>query len=779
MWHNIPSELRALNQWVCAGPDKIPLNPRTGALASTVDPSTWGTFEEALHSGYRFIGFVLTANDPYTIIDLDNKPHAPLTTEQWQIHERILTAFESYTERSASGRGYHIIVRGRVPAGVHGRDGVEVYSQARYMICTGDVVRQVPIGDYQSYLDRLYGEMHPDPTTDLNEEYEGPLSDNDLVEMAMNAANGDKYLQLCKGEWQNMGYPSQSEADYALLAMLAYYSQDNEQVRRLFRYSALGKREKAIRNNDYLNRCLKKIRAKQPEPVDLGSIRDAALALVGNSVDGVENPAQPCIPSVNQPPTPPEPTVPAPPTVPTQVLSNAQSTPPPSDLKGLSLPPGLVGEMAWYFYESAIRPVPEVSLAAAIALTAGVVGRSYNISGTGLNQYLILIARTGSGKEGAAGGIDNLISQVRPQIPMIDDFIGPGAFASGQALIRVLDERPCFVSVLGEFGLTLQQLCDPRANSAQVMLRKVLLDLYAKSGWTKTLYSSAYSDQEKNTKVVQAPCVTILGESTPERFFEGLDGSHISEGLIPRFSIIEYTGKRPRRNLNANRPPDKYLVDKFASLVATSLVTANNHTCLAVQTAPDAQALLDELDRGADDAINSASQDVEMQLWNRAHLKALKLSALLAVGVNPHQPVVTADLAHWAIDFVRRDVETMSTKFKSGDVGVGDSKLVHDLKRTIRSYFLNGYETVGVYGVDPRMYQDHVIPYVFLARRTSNLAPFKLDRRGASGALRSALQDAIDSGVLVEIPPLQMNSKYSSRAKGYGVGPAWQFDKAV
>jgi hypothetical protein len=53
---------------------------------------------------------------------------------------------------------------------------------------------------------------------------------------------------------------------------------------------------------------------------------------------------------------------------------------------------------------------------------------------------------------------------------MADSFIGPGVFASGQAILKILPEKPCFVSLLGEIGLTLQQICDPRANGANKML---------------------------------------------------------------------------------------------------------------------------------------------------------------------------------------------------------------------------------------------------------------------------------------------------------------------
>ena len=62
-----------------------------------------------------------------------------------------------------------------------------------------------------------------------------------------------------------------------------------------------------------------------------------------------------------------------------------------------SVPPGLVGEIAQFIYAQAPRPVPEISLAGALGMIAGIVGRAYNISGTGLNQYTLLLAPTGTG----------------------------------------------------------------------------------------------------------------------------------------------------------------------------------------------------------------------------------------------------------------------------------------------------------------------------------------------------------------------------------------------
>lgn len=753
-WHNIPAELRALPQWVVSASyeDKAPRTPRTGNLASSTNPKDWGTFEEACASGYKHIGFVFAESDPFAVIDLDNKEKDPATPEQLARHEKILESFQSYTEKSVSGRGYHILVRGQIPAGVN-RDKVEVYSSGRYMICTGDVIRQAPIADYNQLLQTLASEMKP-PTIEL-EEVDELLEDHELVEMADSAVNGEKFRDLCNGKWAELGYPSQSEADFALMSMLCFYTRSNEQARRIFRMSALGKREKAVRNDKYLDFALEKIRANQPVHIDFSGL---ALA---------QAPAQPVVAPANGV---------MPHALPTPVPVTAPPAPPPAApaVPGIELPPGLVGEIAQYFYQSSIRPVPDIALVGAIGLIAGVVGRSYNISGMGLNQYLILIAKTGAGKESISTCIDSMVAAVRPSIPMVDQFIGPSAFASGQALIKILDKKPCFVSVLGEFGLTLQQLCDSNAISAQIMLRKVLLDLWSKSGWNKMLQSSVYSDAEKNTQIIQSPNVTILGESTPETFFEGLDASHIADGLIPRFSVVQYLGHRPPRNKNAGHPPDEGLTRRFADMVAVALTTSNNRSCMGVATDPVAQKILDEFDLTCDAEMNSGGSDVELQVWNRAHLKALKLSALLAVGVNPHQPCVTEDLANWAIKFVCKDVHTMIDRFKSGDVGKGDSKLNSDLQHVIEVFYRSPFDKVEKYGVNLGMFKDKVIPYCYLVRKTASLAAFRADKRGSTSALKSAIEEMLDANMLAEVPSVRIMSRFGMKGRAFVVGDAWK-----
>lgn len=750
MLDNIPAELRYLQQWVVSGENKNPLNPLTGQPASVTDRSTWGTFEQARQAGYKHIGFVLSPDDPYAIIDLD----APLTPDQAARHRSIATSIFSYTELSQSGNGVHIVIKGAVAHGVR-RDKVELYSSERYMIFTGNVINAAPISDYQPTLDSMFTQMASTVVAELDD---APpvVGDDALYDMAARASNGDKFVGLWQGKMDT--YPSQSEADFALLAILAFYSASNSQVKRTFRYSELGKRDKAQRNDDYLNRALGKIRGRQQASrVDLTALLAAPLP---QEAEQMPLPLQdvpwslPALPVAVSVPVPP---------------------PPVSVPCAIAIPPGLIGEMSEYIYSSAIRPVREVALTAAISLGAGILGRHFNISSTGLNLYTILLAKTGTGKEGAAGGIDALVSAIRSQVPVVDEFVGPGTFASGQALTRVLDRTPCFVSVLGEVGITLQQICDKNAGPHNVQLRKVLLDVFAKSGWNKWLRPSVYSDTEKNTGLVRAPNVTILGESTPVNFYGALDSGHISEGLVPRFLVIEYTGPRPPTNAQAFHPPSPALVAKLTTACQTVVTMRANDTCCPVQTDRFAGALLSAFNIEADERINNSGEDEALkELWNRAHIKALKLSALIAVGCGIQQPIITKEIATWAIDLVRSDIVNMVSKFSGGDVGSGDHAQMADIVKAVDKWPTLTVEQRQQYKVPVVMLdKPQLVPYSYLKRFLVQRAHFKNDRRGAVVAIRTALDDMVKSGSLAMLPPDQTKRELGLDSPVYYKGESW------
>ena len=227
LWASIPQELRERPQWCVAGADKAPRIATEGLpLAKSNDQTTWRTFDDACGIAARHglhIGYMLHESDPFTCIDLDVKDDTP--PEQLGRFHKIIDAFDSYTEYSRSGKGYHIWVQGTPDAGCR-RDGVEVYSRERFIICTGDVVIDKPIAARPELLNLLISEIRNAQATTTAElvEVEETDSDEAIWQKAADASNGAKFSKLWKGLWQEMGYGSQSEADFALLSICLLYT---------------------------------------------------------------------------------------------------------------------------------------------------------------------------------------------------------------------------------------------------------------------------------------------------------------------------------------------------------------------------------------------------------------------------------------------------------------------------------------------------------------------------------------------------------------------------
>ena len=758
---NIPEELRLLPNWIVwrleypNGPDKKPTKVPyciKGYKASVTNPEHWSTFNvcfNVIQSGnYNGVGFVFT-NTAYSGIDLDDArlmfDGEPNSNYQADLNRQIKIAheFDSYSEVSPSGSGLHIIVKGKVPDGRR-TNFIELYPSGRFFTMTGKVHNNKEIKDCQELLTSLWTQMggilnSPKPVVTSAE----TNTDAEILALAMKH-NESTFSPLVAGSWQSL-YPSQSEADQAYLNIIAYYTNSTAQVERIFRASKL-MRDKVNKHKTYLKNSIIKAFDQKIPSINFDKLREEMNGAVAqrsvpaahNSIDVGSNPASPTI----------------------------------------SLPPGLMGEIASFIYAYSTRPVPEVSLAAAIGLMAGICGRAYNISNTGLNQYVLLLAMTGAGKEAMAEGIDRLMSDIRTQVPTSNSFIGPGEISSGSALFKYLaNNSQSFVSILGEFGLRIRQLSAPNANGAEVSLRRMILDLFNKSGHNRVLPASAYSKIEDSTHAVPAPAFSILGESTPERFYEVLNEEMISEGLLPRFLLIEYKGGRVAKNENkGNVAPTIGLITSLAALAAhcDSINHANPRRIINVQQTPEAEKFLREWDKLADSKINSVEKDVLRQLWNRADLKVLKLAALVAVGENMIEPTISLATAQWACDLIKNDIATLTAKFEAGEIGGNTFEINQhkDMIRVIKDYVAKDYAYVSRYQALEAMHKNKVVSNTYLTLRLHKMASFRNDKIGATLALKRTIQNMIDNGKLIALTPADLHTKFNTTQKSYYIMPS-------
>lgn len=262
---NIPSELRKLPQWVCAAKDGAPINPRTGTYAKSNDPNTWGTIEYAAEAcekyGHSHVALALTSSDPYAIVDLDDKADKPADEATLDMFAEIIEQLDSYTERSRSGRGAHVVVKAELGAPLK-TPHVEVYADAHFMTFTGDVQgKPKKIAERSTQVASIADKLRPKKQKKgkgiATQNAEEP--DNVVLQRASESiSSGERFQALHGGDIT--GYPSRSEADFAYMGMLWDASGNVVQVERLFRESAIFRKEK----EHTITKALEKISQSPP-----------------------------------------------------------------------------------------------------------------------------------------------------------------------------------------------------------------------------------------------------------------------------------------------------------------------------------------------------------------------------------------------------------------------------------------------------------------------------------------------------------------------------------
>jgi hypothetical protein len=433
-------------------------------------------------------------------------------------------------------------------------------------------------------------------------------------------------------------------------------------------------------------------------------------------------------------------------------------------------PPGFVGEIARFIYQQAPRPVAEVAIVGALGLMAGIAGREWYKPNpdTGLNLYVVLVARSAIGKEAMHTGLAKLITVGAEQYPEARGVADFSDYASGPALIKACSQNPCFVSVAGEIGHKFLAMATDKDVSMR-SLRKALTTLYSKSGPDGIAGGIAYSSQENNVESVQGVAFSLIGETTPGTFYESITDAMMRDGFMSRFCVIEYTGDRPDKNSAPVQRPPQALVHHMVLIIRHADMLRRANKFQPVSYGDGALALLDRFESECDVEIRATDDEWRRQMWTRAHLKALRVAALLAVGDNYVAPSVTDEQAAWAINLVRHGIAAFAKRIHSGDVGEGTDGGREQKVLDLCAEFL----ALPVDKMPPwlkdgeQMRQNLIVPRKYIQQRTARLAAFENHKFGAKAALDLALRAAVDNGNLIEIKKEALVEQYSFFGKAY------------
>lgn len=227
-------------------PTKVPYSPHYDGRASSTNPRTWGTFDQAVSkmqsrpNYYNGISLIISKEYGLVFIDIDH-----CVNDDGVLNETasdIVGSFGSqFIEFSQSGTGIHIITRGSIPKNFkNSQNGVEMYADKRFCALTGNVLFEGEPTEEQSVIDAIFQRYKTPEKPKTRVISKNKALHNDDKWIVDHASERGRFKDLYSGNWTSAGYGSQSEADLSLCLILAFWTNcDSEQIDRIFRTSGL------------------------------------------------------------------------------------------------------------------------------------------------------------------------------------------------------------------------------------------------------------------------------------------------------------------------------------------------------------------------------------------------------------------------------------------------------------------------------------------------------------------------------------------------------------
>lgn len=193
--------------------------------------------------------------------------------------------------------------------------------------------------------------------------------------------------------------------------------------------------------------------------------------------------------------------------------------------------PGLVGRIATWITETAMKPQPALSLGAALAVVGAVKGHVV-CTDTDLrtNLYVLGIGGSGSGKNHPIVASRVLLHKISGtkllgDIPVSE----PGVYQ----MIKDVDARG--VVLWDEIGHAVGAICNEKAPPHLKAIMAVLTEAFSSAA--SYLPGKRLANQQREP-IIQ-PCLCIYGTTVPARFFDALTAEEIIDGFLGRWLIFE------------------------------------------------------------------------------------------------------------------------------------------------------------------------------------------------------------------------------------------------
>lgn len=278
-----------------------------------------------------------------------------------------------------------------------------------------------------------------------------------------------------------------------------------------------------------------------------------------------------------------------------------------------------------------------------------------------------------------------------------------------------------------------------------------MMESYTKGSQEWSLRQLKVQKGEQKEYSLMRPCLSLLGDCVNHRFYEAVGTSQISDGFLPRFTVLETDRESFSVKANSNRKPFSWkLLDRIHALATQAMEWDVLDTFRIVPFAAGVQQEFEAFAENIREEMLKHRGDAENALRGKVAEKVIKMATLCAVCRNVDNPAISSEDLKWATLFVNVTDNRMMHTLTSGiydPAPYRQRKVVQDkLDQALR---ITPHERRKQHRHFPseRLQNDiNLVTYGWLRAKTDSLTCFKTDRKSAAVALNLVLRDLEQSG---------------------------------
>lgn len=376
------------------------------------------------------------------------------------------------------------------------------------------------------------------------------------------------------------------------------------------------------------------------------------------------------------------------PSIPIQVI-DLKPYQKPAGYPSINRLPGILGEIEDYYNATAYIPQPQFAQQASLAIASTFIGRRFKTTYDHYSSmYFACIAPSSCGKEHVKTVATDIFNACEK------DFLSGDGYTSSGGVISALKERPCHLSVIDEFGLYLEHANNknnPNGRDANTMLMQATTR--AKSELRSKNYSTkGVSNNKSVCDVILRPAISLVGLTTPVRFYKNLTHEMISDGFFGRFLVVN--SKMPRVAPRIVRPVavPQSIIDWSAALdsrINDKMNAFANYAMIAEQCVidvdDDAIDLLNQFSAEMVELMNKLEPEGLDALVGRSAELAGRGSFIIALSGDAFASQVNGDHAETAIQYVRQITLDSIDDIRSNLIGSAYQQAKKEVLESIRS----------------------------------------------------------------------------------------------